>query len=383
MEVTLRTQAEKCLAGILADLEAEVDGQAGLTLGNGLAGLILLHANLQEGGLLSRDPGRLERMAVQAHASLGHFPAPALYSGWLGFAWIAAYLRNHQLLSLDGAFLGQLDRLVLQHLGTGYPLGHDLISGLTGLGVYGLERMRTAAGRARLDQVHEALVRGAALTPEGTWCWVTTPGPHEDVPGPYLNLGVAHGMAAILAFFAKYYRARRAAPAPRYLATLRWLAATAKEGEGANLHPPWITLEGACGSRSGRVTWCNGDLGLAVALALAGTELDLPEIRCHALAMADRIAAAPIEHTGLDEPVLCHGFAGNALLFHRLWRMTGEPRYLAQAEKDLRRILDKPEALVSGSLPIGLLMGRAGIALVLATCLSDRDTRWERVMMMA
>jgi hypothetical protein len=136
-----------------------------------------------------------------------------------------------------------------------------------------------------------------------------------------------------------------------------------------------------------RVTWCTGAAGVARALWLAGRALDDAALR----ARADELALLDIEHR---TPTLCHGTAGALLVSALFWWDTGDKRHRAHTAQLCSRLLDayQPEALFGfrdvepdGSIVDnpGVLVGAAGIALVLNALTAPRPPVWPRLFLLA
>jgi len=81
-----------------------------------------------------------------------------------------------------------------------------------------------------------------------------------------------------------------------------------------------------------RSAWCYGDPGVAAALLLAARDAGEPAWAQAATGLALRAAARPPGQAGVTDPGLCHGSAGLAHLFNRMYQLTAEPA-LAEAAR--------------------------------------------------
>jgi len=205
-------QAISVLGAALAEeparLAAAADGgPADPTLATGEAGIALFLAQLAR----ARADGRLAEAArrrcarVIAGVPRARFH-PGLFSGLLGVAWTLGEIAG-RTIDLDcghEAAAAEIDRALVRILGRErLPWHHDLSGGLTGVGVYALERLPRPVARDCAALVGEHLRRTSELHPAGR-AWRTPPAPMPDADrgAGGFNLGMAHGIPAVLALLA-------------------------------------------------------------------------------------------------------------------------------------------------------------------------------------
>jgi lantibiotic modifying enzyme len=379
------------------------------SLGSGCAGIALVGAYraLHERGDATLEPEPAARalafveesIEVMANAPLG----PSLFSGYTGIAWAIAHLGG-LLVELDEGVFDEIEAQLSTYL-AGFRRnvdGCDLVDGLVGIGLYGLAQ--GARGRAptlvdacidRLREQSEPRTVGRA--------WPTPPGllpewQRADAPLGYINLGVAHGAPAILALLG------HAAASGRYPAALALL----QEGRAfmSTLRGPgpgfrYCSWLGPDGRRApGRLAWCYGDLGIA-ATTIAMTEA-LPdrglatELRDEAISLARALGQRTAALGDTNTTGLCHGTAGIAHLFNRLYQWTAEPELADVARHWVRRTLElRREHGIGGyaDWPVdvaddrkwkrdaGLLEGAAGVALALLASISAVEPSWDQVLL--
>jgi lantibiotic biosynthesis protein len=168
-------------------------------------------------------------------------------------------------------------------------------------------------------------------------------------------------------------------------------------------HPAWECTHAATpelgpdGAPIGRIAWCYGDLGMAMALFAAARALDDRACRDHALELARACAARDRESAWIADGGICHGAAGGAHAFNRLYRATAEPVFADAARRWVDVLLD-----LRGELPIAgfpqlvrshdaapvwqrdasLLTGAVGIALVAHALVSAIEPSWDRLLLL-
>jgi lantibiotic biosynthesis protein len=330
---------------------------------------------------------------------------PSLYSGLAG----VGFLENHLTPLLepwleppdDDPWLDLDARLmrVLDH----YPADgeFDHISGLAGIATYAAERMPRSAAASLLERIVDRLAAGAEEQGRGV-AWRTRPErvppyQRQGAPRGYYNLGVAHGapgVAVALARIAAFGGTAAGRAKTLCLAALEWIASQQlPAGSGARF-PPWTPIGGSAPAAT-REAWCYGGLGLSVSVLTAARLLGDARWEQQALDFATREAARPPEDSGVVDAALCHGAAGNAHLYNRLYQATGDEAFLAACRRWLARTMDfhAPGGGVGGYLfstqqrggivwseDTDFLTGAAGVGLALLAAAGRCEPSWDRLL---
>jgi hypothetical protein len=374
------------------------------SLAQGHAGIAVLCAELDR-----REPGagwdRAGHRNLQAAVAAASPYDASLFSGLAGIGFAALHLsagrsRYGRLLAqVDAALAGPV-RLAVARLSSARGCAAhdlDLISGLTGLGVYLLTRVQAAAhaaepsGSARdsLDVALAALARLLAAD-DNPRPWHTpghlAAGTLRDAhPGGHHNCGLAHGVPGPLALLSLAVAAGLPVPRGREAleSTAEWLAANRT---GTPAQPDWpdaVPLDApprrpadADRRLPGRAAWCYGAPGVARSLWLAGVAAGEPRWQRLAARTVRAIAARPSDGWLLCTPTFCHGTAGLLQVLHRFAADLPDPAVAATARSTSAHLAARfdPACLlgVRGVEPEGtlvdhpgLLDGAPGIALAL------------------
>ncbi|HEX3530412.1 MAG TPA: lanthionine synthetase C family protein [Thermoanaerobaculia bacterium] len=320
--------------------------------------------------------------------------APSLYAGFCGVGWVIEHLRD---LIPHARFSGA--RMLARELndelqGKDWDRSFDLLHGIVGIGVYGLERQPEEGAAEWLAAVIGRLATTAERSPAGA-AWRV----RQDVPYGAYDLGVAHGQAGAIAFLGAAYAAGAAPAQARKLArrSISWLLAHKLPAGASSIFPRSFDPLGA--AQPSRLAWCSGDLGIAVALLSAARHTGQRTWEGEALALARHSAARREELEGTRDACLCHGTAGIAHLFNRLFHATGEPAFDDAARFWIERtfILRRPGEGIAGFPSWGLsprgepgwrsepgfLHGAAGVGLALLAAVSPVEPAWDRVMLLS
>jgi len=277
----------------------------------------------------------------------------------------------------------------------------DLVSGLVGFGVYALERMPSPAATALAEQVLRHLLSRAETDDAGTrW---PTPKRHmtawqlELAPGGKYDLGLVHGTPGIIAWLSQ--AAHLGVGGERARAVLEssvdWLLAQQHTGQRGRF-PSWVGV--GVGPHFARNAWCYGDPGVAASICLAAEVLDRADWRAAAGEIALGTARGSPEAALATNAFLCHGTAGNAHIFNRLFHGTSMGQLRDCARDWYRAALGSRSegdrfagfATALSQTPGGepsndssLLVGASGLGLALLAAVSDRPPGWDRALLLS
>ena len=333
---------------------------------------------------------------------------PALYAGFSGVTWVAEHLLRHGVLSEPIPLLDEIDHVLCDSARTNsehriWTGEFDLISGLVGLGVYGLERFPRPAARELLGIILERLAERAEHRADGITWW-SDPVEYPDfvkervMHGCY-NLGVAHGTPGVIAFLGRLVAQDIGVSLARELldGAVSWLMGRRLFDEPGVGFPCWIAPDEA--PPATRTGWCYGNAGIAPALLRAAGDIGDATLRREAIRLAVESAQRSVKENNVVDACLCHGAAGNGHLFNRMYQATGEPE-LCQASRDwFERALElrKPGVGIAGFQNWGLISmrtgelgwlatpgfldGAAGIGLALLAAVTPVEPAWDRLLL--
>ena len=376
------------------------------SLARGQAGLALLYAWLARA---RRTPqaailaGQCLDQAIEAVSTRAM--NASLWGGFAGVAW-AAELVDRLLPSdaedrneaVDDALLRLLSRT------NGWSAPYDLVVGLTGLGVYSLQRYPRPLAIKCLRGVVQRLHERARYDEHGLFWWtpleeILAQEARKQYPSGRADLGVAHGVAGAIALLGGICGAglEHATTRPLLEGAVRWLLAHSVRTEAGPTFPLWV----APGDRPSpaRSAWCYGDPGIAAALLMAARGVGDAGWEQAAVALACRAAERPRAETGVVDASFCHGSAGLAHIYNRMFQATGEPKLGRAARYWLERTLDfyrlattRGDSWVQGSRDparqepwtgIGIVDGAAGVALVLLAATTPVEPMWDRMFLVS
>jgi hypothetical protein len=390
-------QAIEEIAAALVDAREVVEP----SLADGAAGRALLYGYLADAWPERGWGDVAERCLERAIDLLAEKPMREfLYGGFTGVAWTAEHLQGRFAGPDDEDASESIDLALVDYLATTPWRGeYDLISGLTGLGLYALERLPRASAAECLGHIVDRLDEAAERVTDGIR-WLTRPElmipeTRAQFPEGYYNLGVAHGVPGVVAMLGATCAAGVAPKKARPLldGAVAWMLAQ-RIPDGPAALPYW-TAAGRPPDPA-RSAWCYGDPGACAALLWAARAVDEPAWELAALEIAHRAAARPQDTCGVVDAGLCHGAAGLLHIFNRLYRATGDPALGDAARRWLARTLELrqpgsgvagyrsfspgPDRKLAWSDDNGFLTGVIGIALALLGAVAPVEPAWDRLL---
>jgi hypothetical protein len=376
------------------------------SLASGRAGIALFH--LYRYRATGNPEARAEALRV-LNAAIDDAAAvsggTSLFAGLAGVGFAVSHTARWLGADADG-LLGRLDAALLglvEAPGWDGPL--DLVDGLVGVGVYGLERLPSPAGARLVAEVAARLEERAERRDDGlTWSTpprlLPDPWPRLTPAGRY-DLGMAHGVPGVVAFLARVGQAGLVVSGrPLLEGAVSWLQSQAlNRAEWDNASFPAWTAADAEPQGPARTAWCYGDPGAAAALAAAAQEAGRPEWWEVARTLARRAARRPVDETGVCDGCLCHGAGGLGLVFVRLHQALGDPDLRRAARRWFRHTLGlarpgtgfggystwryRHEATGRFEEDPGLLEGGAGVGLALLAAATAVEPAWDRVLLLS
>jgi class I lanthipeptide synthase len=387
-----RASIEEIASGLSRVLEEPE--KIGPDLASGLAGIALFFHYHWES---LNEPTSKELADHAAHltavrcqeTSLG----PGLYEGLAGIGWAIGYLGLSDSVDLD-----ELDSALRQYLSNRpWRESFDLISGIVGLGTYGLERFKTT-GDTRLVQLaihrlYETCLKG----PDGvvTWPDIPTAEKRKRFPKGRFDMGVAHGTPGVVAFLSSAHSVLPEDPCLVEMldGAVAWLLKYRQPG-GPRTSCFWYQVPPTPEEVS-RSAWCYGDPGIAMTLVRAADVVP-NRLQNQGVEVARVAALRQFDDAGVVDAGLCHGSSGLALIFHRLFQRTGEDTLRDASNRWIEETLRLrvpgeglagyrewwPDGDGTGSwrTSVGFLTGAAGVGLSLLASVTDVEPRWDRVL---
>lgn len=270
----------------------------------------------------------------------------------------------------------------------------DFLHGGLGGFWYFLNRPDFAGHSAYFEQYLRLLDTLAEPTPRGCR-WAMKPLRPEDEGEKIYSVGLSHGLPSIIMVLAQCVKKDICLPLSKPMlrkACNHLLSLQLPEGMGSVF--PAMEAEGES-LRASRLAWCYGDLSIAIVLYAAAEALADEQLGAMATHTAMATLTRDYSNTSLADAAFCHGTGGVAVLYLRLYKITGKPLFMERFRFwiDATLQLATHEDGIAGYKSFmgeegflcqpGLLEGVTGTGLCLLAALQPEETAWDTFFLLA
>ncbi|MEL6560562.1 MAG: lanthionine synthetase LanC family protein [Bacteroidota bacterium] len=373
------------------------------TLFSGVGGKVLFYAYLARNVGEGRDNSVLNDSIQHILDNLSQATHdPGLADGYTGIAWLLQHLINESFHDeITQQMVSGFDKLVINSLPF-YQKNHnyDPLYGAIGAGLYFIERGTMIS---ELKSVIEILAQ-LAVTDNGGISWLDRF--TDSDAAPQRNLGLSHGVTGIILFLINSHRfVRQKFPESRLLLeqlsqmiadAVNWLIDQEKPC-GYSTFP-----NNAENTEESRLGWSYGDLGIAYCILLAAKEFNNKiwsqkglAIGLHTLKRGIPDSHMYLDHHQIPDAGICNGAAGIALLYHSLFKLTTNQKFVERsaywhgitiqsiiAAYEIYGDEDAPVANVHWWNDISLIKGLSGIGLSLSSG-NLVEAGWKKALLLA
>lgn len=281
------------------------------------------------------------------------FTFPTLAAGLTGILFAFQYLGKRKLIDADDAHaLDELIPFLEKHA------KHEIENG-------NLDPLHGGLGLSMIDVARAGQRACPSL------------GPADPHACPYdsksnIDLGLAHGLPSYLLHLSKTANESSSTSTTQLQHYLNILISHADLTQKQGSVFPTKIIDGKPQYPS-RLAWCYGDVGVGMALLLLGKELG-EEVLELAAERRDFL------NTRVEDPFLCHGSSGLALIFYKAWLLSKNDKLLDAAKYWTQETLNYLNAsfLPNKSSNLTLLNGLSGIGLVLLALDQGFLPGWEK-----
>ncbi|MFM7429115.1 MAG: lanthionine synthetase C family protein [Flammeovirgaceae bacterium] len=325
----------------------------------------------------------------------------SICSGVTGVVWTLQHLMKEKILQEDDTVFAEIDEL-LRNVGKNrISLGDfDYLHGGLGCAIYLLDK---ANNSDVVDEMLEALNQSSKTDEVGKyWIDIYTTLLSGD-KRPTVNFGLAHGQPSIIYFLAKVVeKGYGGTLAIKMLKdSINYLLVHSDISTGVPSFFPTFRYAGDMDVHEpkefSRLAWCYGDLGVVFSLFFASRALKDDRLQEIALKISLKSTERKkFEETQIMDGGLCHGFAGVAHLYNRLYMQTENSIFLNTSNYWANELIDYI-VKIGGincfneyhrgegyKLSKGFLAGSAGAGLMLISVLENSiKPNWDRFLLLS
>ncbi len=321
-------------------------------------------------------------------------------SGATGPFWVLQHLHAHEFIDID------MDMLLTDFLPAAitdseqclHKKDFDFLYGSAGICHFLIPYAAQPAVAAHLQQFVDTLAAAAVPAPGGLSLPVFTMD-QPDQPGVDA-FSMAHGTCGLLVLLAKIYCTGIATGQCRRLITDCIAFIKSKQLPRSADHQRAL-FPGMLDGRSdfSRLSWCYGDLSVALACWYCGKHLQESAWMDEALdIMHYNTKRISDKAAGVVDSCLCHGSGGIAAFYNRFWHETKDPAFLQCAQHWYNNTLEK--VIFSGQPGVhgmrgwigagkdweycwDVLDGSTGVGLSLLSYQSNIPPAWDEMLMLS
>ena len=227
---------------------------------------------------------------------------------------------------------------------------------------------------------------------------------HHTTAAVEYNISMSHGMSSIVVLLSKILKLGIPSIRKRILPLIEGaINYILKQQIDRNTYQsffPYSSIETATPLTGSRLAWCYGDLGVAMAIWQAGVALENENWKNKALGILSfSCQRRDLQENLLMDACFCHGTAGVAHVFNRMYRNTGQElfheTYLHWVDETLK--MAKFEDGLAGYKTFhgneepenewladpGMLEGISGIGLALLAAVSETEPVWDKYFLLS
>lgn len=392
MKERIKSKQETIAADICACLAQE--GHADWSLAGGRTGILLYLLYAHKHKLITGFEQFEEEVTRLSNIGLDKLDC-SYGAGKAGLNWFYQVMLQHELLDEEDTDLlcfddEYLESFALSALNAG---NYDFLYGGTGVAAYLVfrygKKKEELTGKllAMLDNlftVHGGVIPAYNLA-------------ENQLIDGMVNLGLAHGLPSLLQFCIVCYNRSVCPEASKDLASklINYLWSRVNTDTSLCYFPSVVQEGGVTDEKRSRLGWCYGDLGVAFILYQAGIAFEDEPLSAFALSVLTHTTARRLnEETLVHDAGFCHGSAGIAHFYNRLWQQTQMPVFREATDYWMGQTLQYAKyrdgaagykkwdgASGSWQSDYGLLEGAAGIGLVMISYLTG-DCSWDFCLML-
>jgi lantibiotic biosynthesis protein len=373
-------QGEPVTAGLLS-------GKLGLALYN-----FSLYEAFEETAYANTCIELLEQVMNSEEGGADSLSGTSFANGTAGLGYLLSVLKKRGLIDIDlQEELKELDQsmtaIALQQIEEDRI---DYLHGAMGVVHYFTTRSDEADIRVQLELLVTALCDKAVITDEGIWFrnFIL----HEKEK-ERIDSSLSHGSAGFLLLLLNVLEAGVLEARLREIIAngIRFILNQQMEiNPGIDQYTVFpFSIHSENGSDkyfSQRLAWCYGDLNIVLLLYRAAAQLNKPGWK----EIADKLAVQAIARTEVTctmavDAHFCHGTAGLAQLYKKIFNITSDQQFNKAAEywitRTIQYVEDELKADFYANKECDLLNGLPGINLVLLSYVCKKDLNWSKLFL--
>lgn len=319
-------------------------------------------------------------------------------SGVAGMLYGISHLKKNNFLDIDMSeaqeYYNDFLRLaMIKDMNNG---NNDFLHGATGVALYLLENHSRKDIDAVIRFVEHLELTG--ITKKDTIKWASEV---DRNTGKAYSISLSHGMSSIAIFLSKVMsRGIEESRVNLLLSkTVNYILEQEVDKDKYGCYFSYTSIESAMGSIvKSRLAWCYGDLGVAMALWRIGVSINNDVCKNKAIEVLDfSTSRIDLDSNMVKDAGICHGTAGIAQLFRRIYLDTGDDKFLRASNywiSETLKMAKWKDGLAGYKSWQGInpewvndysfLEGISGIGLALLASIGDKSySDWDEILLLS
>lgn len=265
---------------------------------------------------------------------------------------------------------------------------YDFMHGALGMGLY---FMQSGEDEYTSEMINH-LYRAAIVDSDNGYCkWKMTLNGTEGY-----DISLSHGLSSIIVYLSRAIKVGIEVEKASELlvGAADYILSQEMNFKQAGFHFPGFSERFSL-QKKDRLAWCYGDLGIAVSLWQAGQVMGNDIWKSKALEVfKDAMQRADDPYNGVLDAGICHGSAGIAMMYRRMYLESKEDIFLKNGDYWISRTIAfaqfqdglagyKNRTIESFDCNYSLLSGVSGIGLVLLSYLTNDSQSWDELFLLS
>ena len=316
--------------------------------------------------------------------------------GLSGILYLFEFLREHDFIDFDiGDSQQVLDNYLIMRMKYNIEQrDYDFMHGALGVGLYFLKKK---SNPECINELIDFLYQSAEKDIDNQiFKWKSVIDSEKNLIG--YNLALSHGISSIIIFLSRVLNSNKNNERTREMlfGAVNYVISQQKDfTQLGSCFPSSIITNSDMPVSKSRLAWCYGDLDIGMALWQAGKAIDNVDWKSKGLeVMLTSAQRRSYDESHVLDAGICHGSAGLAMIYRRIYLETGLNEYETATNFWLSQTLEfsqfedgfagyKTLIIKEWLCDYSLLMGIAGIGLVLLTCLEDDKQTWDEMFLLS
>ena len=321
-------------------------------------------------------------------------------SGIAGFGWLLNYFFKEKFLdSKPDEIFTYMDSIIGKWMISEIEKGnYDFMHGSGGVAVYFLSKLSDLQSKLFLERFVKCLYNACVKAEDGSIKWESIVNFENNQKG--YGISLSHGISSIMNVLCKLYKKNiyKDTCCELIYGALKYIMKQKLPiGKFNSIYPSW-SLESSTKLYGSRLSWCYGDLGIAVTFWNVAQILNdkmLEKESIDILMFSSKRRDLMIN--SVFDAGICHGTAGISHIFKRMYFNTKIPEFNEAANYWLGKTLEFSKYVDGfagfksfcpvnrgGLKPmINLLEGISGIGLALLSNISENEPTWDECLLLS